>query len=91
MFTKIPDFTNCASWIECNSLAVSKGLTAEQEFSDALPGVFKMLSVSPPYNTVVSEGTLVRITTQRAKVGGTNDGKYYPWRQKVSAAQRFTK
>ena len=89
-FTKIPDFTNCASWIECNSLAVGKGLTAQQDFSDALSGAFKVLTFSPPVDTVVPEGTVVNITTQRAKVGGTtDDGTYRPWRQKVVVKDRI--
>lgn len=75
--TTVPDFTNCASWIECTQRASERGLIAQQIFAITPPDVFKVVSFEPPFGTPVPEGTPVNIVTQRAKSiqGGVGIGR----------------
>lgn len=59
----VPDFGNCKSFLECTSLAANNGLHSQQVQAAVTPGDFKVLSVSPPVGTAVSEGSIVTITT----------------------------
>ena len=84
--TLVPDFNACASWVDCNALAASKGLTAQQVFANLDPDTFKVISVSPAPGTPVSEGSVVNITTQRTKVTfvGSNGGPIFiPWMRNI--------
>jgi hypothetical protein len=65
--TKVPDFTGCNSWQQCNALATRAGVVAQQLIAAGEPSDFKVLSVSPPYDNDVPEGQVIQITTQPAK------------------------
>ena len=67
--TKVPNVTACSNWQQCNELITQAGLVAQQQIATGVePSVFKVLSVSPPFNTDVTEGSVINITTQPAKV-----------------------
>ena len=66
--TKVPDLSACTSWGQCNELITRAGLVAQQVIAHIDPSVFKVLSVSPPANTDVTEGSVITITTQPAKI-----------------------
>lgn len=68
----VPDFSQCRSWVACNEAATKTGLVAQQQFAALDPGdAFKVLSVTPPAGTLVPEGTVVTVVTQRTKMDAT--------------------
>jgi hypothetical protein len=70
--TKVPDLSACASWVQCNDLITHSGLVAQQQIAlNIEPSVFKVLSISPPVNTDVMEGSVINVATQPAKVDPT--------------------
>ncbi len=91
--TLVPDFSACASWVDCNALAASKGLTAQQVFANLAPDTFKVIAVSPAPGTSVAEGSVVNITTQRATLTfvGSNGGPVFiPWLGTVPSTINYT-
>jgi hypothetical protein len=67
--TKVPNFSNCANWQQCVALAAQFGLVAQQQIATNVePSTFKVLSFSPPFDYDVTEGAVVTITTQPAKI-----------------------
>lgn len=74
----VPDFTECKTWLACNEVATRAGLVAQQTLATMDPGdQFKVLSVSPPTGTHVTEGAVVTIVTQPAKVVVTPPDKVF--------------
>lgn len=61
---EVPDFMACPSWAACVELATRTSLVANREEATGItPGAFKVLSITPPKNTRVPEGSAITIVT----------------------------